>query len=102
MNVINTISPQALKQRLADGESMNIIDVREDEEVAAGMIPGAQHIPLGQLPERISEIAQTQEIILVCRSGNRSGRACEFLRNQGLKGIVNMTGGMLEWENTEG
>ncbi|MNJ00409.1 molybdopterin biosynthesis protein MoeB [compost metagenome] len=61
------------------------------------MIPGAVHIPLGELPSRHEEIPQTDEIILVCRSGNRSGKALAYLESLGYKGLKNMTGGMLEW-----
>lgn len=96
---MDTILPSAVKDRLSRGEQLSIIDVREDEEVAAGMIAGAIHIPLGQLPERLSEIPKVEELILVCRSGNRSGRALGFLEAQGYKGLKNMTGGMLEWED---
>ncbi|NEW05407.1 rhodanese-like domain-containing protein [Paenibacillus sp. SYP-B3998] len=96
---MDTIVPSEIKERLGRGEQLTIIDVREDEEVAAGMIPGAKHIPLGQLPERHTDIPQTEEIILVCRSGNRSGRAFDYLESLGYKGLKNMTGGMLEWED---
>ncbi|TVY06756.1 rhodanese-like domain-containing protein [Paenibacillus cremeus] len=95
---MQTITPAEIKQRLANGETLDIIDVREDEEVAQGMIPGAKHIPLMQVPERLAEIPQNGETIMVCRSGNRSGRACDFLAAQGLTNIKNMVGGMLEWE----
>ncbi|CAG7622361.1 rhodanese-like domain-containing protein [Paenibacillus allorhizosphaerae] len=95
---MHSIMPEELKQRLTNGEKPDIIDVREDEEVAFGMIPGAIHIPLMQLPERLADIPQNGETILVCRSGNRSGRAYEYLTAQGLSGLKNMTGGMLEWE----
>jgi len=91
------IDPAEIKQRLNQGEKLNIIDVREDEEVASGMIPGAKHIPLGQVPFRLDEIEQTGEIIMVCRSGNRSGMACEYLQAQGFQGLKNMVGGMLAW-----
>ncbi|MDF2645630.1 MAG: rhodanese protein [Paenibacillus sp.] len=96
---MNTILPSEIKERLDRGENLAIVDVREDEEVAAGIIPGAKHIPLAQLPDRLSEIPQVEELILVCRSGNRSGRAISFLEAQGYKGLKNMTGGMLEWED---
>ncbi|MEK8129871.1 rhodanese-like domain-containing protein [Paenibacillus filicis] len=95
---MQTITPAEIKQRLANGEKLDMIDVREDEEVAQGIIPGAVHIPLMQIPDRISEIPQNGETILVCRSGNRSGRALEYLQAQGLTQLKNMTGGMLEWE----
>ncbi|OAS13558.1 rhodanese-like domain-containing protein [Paenibacillus oryzisoli] len=96
---MDTILPSEIKARLAQGEQLTLIDVREDEEVAEGMIQGALHIPLGQLPERLSEIPQVDEVILVCRSGNRSGRALGYLEANGYKGLKNMTGGMLEWED---
>lgn len=95
---INIILPDEIKDRLAKGEKLNIIDVREDKEVAEGMIPGAQHIPLGDLPDSHEKIQKTDEIIMVCRSGARSGRACEYLQHLGFKGMKNMAGGMLEWE----
>ncbi|NRF92739.1 rhodanese-like domain-containing protein [Paenibacillus frigoriresistens] len=96
---MNTILPSEIKKRLDLGEQLAIVDVREDDEVAAGIIQGAIHIPLAQLPDRLSEIPQVEELILVCRSGNRSGRAISFLEAQGYKGLKNMTGGMLEWED---
>ncbi|KEQ27362.1 rhodanese-like domain-containing protein [Paenibacillus tyrfis] len=95
---MHTITPQEVKQRLENGEKLTIIDVREQEEVALGMIPGAKHIPLMEIPQRLDEIPQHSETILVCRSSNRSGRALEYLEAQGFTGLVNMTGGMLEWE----
>ncbi|MFD2612871.1 rhodanese-like domain-containing protein [Paenibacillus gansuensis] len=98
MSTYSTISPEQLKLRLDQGEPLNIIDVREDEEVAAGMIPGAKHIPLGQLPERYDEIEKTPELFIMCRSGGRSSRACEYLSSLGFEGVTNITGGMLSWE----
>lgn len=96
---MDTIQPSEIKTRLAQGEKLVLIDVREDEEVAEGMIQGAIHIPLGQLPDRLDEIPQAEEVILVCRSGNRSGRALGYLEANGYKGLKNMTGGMMEWED---
>jgi len=95
---LDTILPAEVKERLSKGEKLNIIDVREDDEVAAGMIPSAQHIKLGDLPLSHDKIQKTDEIILVCRSGKRSEKAGEYLQLLGFKGIKNMTGGMLEWE----
>jgi rhodanese-related sulfurtransferase len=93
-----TILPDEIQKRLIAGEKLNLIDVREFEEVAAGMIDGAQHIPLGELPARHNEIKQNGEVILVCRSGGRSGKAYDYLQSLGFKGLKNMTGGMLAWE----
>jgi len=96
---METITPKEILSRLESGEKLNLIDVREYDEVAEGMISTAQHIPMGEIPDRLSEIERNGEIILVCRSGNRSGRVYEYLESIGFTGLKNMTGGMLEWEN---
>lgn len=90
------ITTDELQQRLEAGEDLNIIDVREADEVAAGMIPGAKHIPLGEIENRVSELGDTKPYYMVCRSGARSGRASEFLNDQGVEAI-NVEGGMLNW-----
>jgi rhodanese-related sulfurtransferase len=95
---MNTISVDELKQRLDQGETLYMVDVREEEEVAAGMIPNAIHIPLGELPERHQEIPRDEEVILICRSGQRSGKAHDYLQMLGCSGVKNMVGGMLAWE----
>jgi rhodanese-related sulfurtransferase len=91
------ITAKQLEQKLNAGEKVNIIDVREDEEVAMGKIPGAKHIPLGQIPERIEELDKNEHYYMVCRSGGRSGNACQFLMQKGYN-VTNMSGGMLAWE----
>ncbi|MDL1163547.1 rhodanese-like domain-containing protein [Paenibacillus sp. 843] len=93
------ISPKTVEQKLNDGVIMNIIDVRETEEVAEGKIPGAVNIPLGLIEFRKQELDRSKEYVMVCRSGGRSGRAAQYLESQGYR-VVNMTGGMLEWEGT--
>lgn len=91
------ISPKDLERMLSDGTAVNIIDVREAEEVAEGKIPGAVNIPLGLIEFRKQDLDRSKEYIMVCRSGGRSGRAAEYLESQGYH-VVNMTGGMLAWE----
>ena len=75
-----------------------IIDVREDEEVAEGMIPGAIHIPLGQLASRTGELDRERPVVTVCRSGKRSARAAEELTAAGFQADT-MNGGMIAWRN---
>ncbi|MFD1739014.1 rhodanese-like domain-containing protein [Bacillus salitolerans] len=82
---------------LTEEKPLNIIDVREVDEVANGKILGALHIPLGLLEFRMSELDKSKEYIMVCRSGARSGRATQFLESYGFH-VINMTGGMLDWE----
>ena len=77
------------------GPTARIIDVREPQEWDAGHIAHAELVPLGSVPERLDAFAATPTYV-VCRSGNRSGRACEFLGAQGLE-VVNVAGGMLAW-----
>ena len=80
----------------AQREDLQILDVREDDEWTAGRIEGAVHIPLGQLPARIDELDRNRPIAAICRSGNRSGTAVEFLTSQGLP-AENVDGGMKQW-----
>lgn len=87
------ISPAATFDRL---ETAQIVDVREDDEVATGMIPGAIHIPLGQLSARLSELDSTRETITVCRSGKRSLTAAQTLTGAGFT-AESMHGGMNQW-----
>jgi len=101
MAVWETIEPRELKKKLERGEKPVMVDVREDEEVALGMIPGAIHIPLGQLPERYAEIPEAEEIILICKGGVRSAMACDYLASLGFRGLKNLVGGMVMWEQEE-
>lgn len=91
------ITANELEALLNKGQHLNIIDVREVNEVAAGKIPGAVNIPLGLIEFRMHELDKSKEYIMVCRSGGRSGRATQFLESQGFN-VINMTGGMLSWD----
>ncbi|GEN35898.1 rhodanese-like domain-containing protein [Aneurinibacillus danicus] len=96
MSTYGEISANEVNEQLKQGKKLNLIDVREDEEYAGGRIPGAKHIPLGQIPARLHELDKEKEYIMVCRSGNRSGMASEWLAERGYN-VKNMVGGMLEW-----
>lgn len=100
MNEIPQMTPQELRKRLASGEELVLIDVREEDEVASGMIPGAQHIPMGQIPQQTEALPADKEIVFICRSGSRSQRVCEYLQQFGIRG-TNLSGGMIEWNETE-
>lgn len=78
--ILDEILPEEVSKNIKERRVQNIIDVREYEEVAQGKIPGAHHIPLGELQDRIHEIEKDKEHIMVCRSGSRSGMAAEFLK----------------------
>lgn len=89
------INNEELKQRLAASESLNIIDVRETWEHEEQNL-GGNNIPLGTLPHRLSEIEslKDQEVIVYCRSGNRSGQAQRYLQQQGFNQVRNLIGGV--------
>ena len=89
--------PEQLTPRdLADDAVL--LDVREDDEWAAGHAPGAVHIQLGDLPQRLADVPEVDgELPVVCRSGGRSGRAVAWLAQQGYD-VVNVDGGMKQWE----
>ncbi len=73
-----------------------IIDVRQPDEYDEAHVPGAQLIPLGDVPDRIHELPDVRPLFLICRSGARSGQAGEFLMAQGYD-VVNVAGGTLAW-----
>jgi len=90
---IDTITVEQIRNR----DDVVLIDVREDSEYADGHIPGATLIPLDQIPDRLDEIPTDVTVVAVCRSGNRSGQATNFLREQGFDNVHNMQGGMKAW-----
>lgn len=74
-----------------------ILDVREDDEWAAGHIDGAVHIPLHELPGRLAELPDTDTLVVTCRSGGRSSKATAYLLSSGIN-AVNLGGGMKAWD----
>ncbi|MCA1978372.1 MAG: rhodanese-like domain-containing protein [Thiobacillus sp.] len=77
-----------------------ILDVREPSEFASGHIPRAKHIPLGQLSERLHELDKFKgkPVLVNCRSGQRSARACGQLKKAGFETVYNLAGGIMAWE----
>ena len=90
------ILPNEVEALLKEKSAINIIDVRETDEVQAGKIPNAMHIPLGLIEFKMQDLDKSKEYIMVCRSGGRSSKAATLLEGHGFK-VINMTGGMLEW-----
>jgi rhodanese-related sulfurtransferase len=74
-----------------------MLDVRQPEEWAEVHIPGATLVPLGDLPSRLAEVPRGREIVVVCRSGNRSAEGRDILRQAGFAATSSMAGGMNEW-----
>lgn len=94
------ITATELKQRLDQGDDLQIIDVREPNEYQVARLPGSTHIPLGQILNRMSEIDATRETVVHCKMGGRSARAIEELKRAGFTGqLVNLKGGITAWSN---
>jgi len=97
---VRRLSAAALHELLQRGEKPLLIDVREDAEWAAGHLPGALHIPLGELPQRLDEIASQADPVFMCRSGGRSMAACQLALRAHIRSPANLEGGLLAWAGT--
>jgi adenylyltransferase/sulfurtransferase len=95
--MIEAIAVKELKVKLGSGVNFVLLDVRQPEEAASASMMGSVLIPLGELPSRLYELDRASEIVVYCRSGARSMRACVFLEKNGFKNVKNLSGGMLAW-----
>jgi molybdopterin/thiamine biosynthesis adenylyltransferase/rhodanese-related sulfurtransferase/molybdopterin converting factor small subunit len=93
------IDPVEVKAKLDRHDNFLLLDVREPHEYQICNIPGAKLIPLGDLPKRVNELDSSVEIVAHCKSGVRSGKAVDFLKQAGFKKVKNMTGGILAWSD---
>jgi len=93
---------QELKERLDAGESVRILDVRQPNETAGGIIEGALLIPLGELEGRWEELANADEVVCYCALGARSLQAAGFLRSKGVDNATSMDGGVHAWMEAGG
>lgn len=94
------ITATELKQRLDNGDDIQIIDVREQDEYNFARMPDTKHIPLGQVVQRMDEIDSSRETVVHCKGGGRSARAIEALTRAGFEGkLINLKGGILGWSN---
>ena len=84
---------------LREQPDVMILDVREQDEWDAGHIPGAVFMPMGQVPDRLSEIPKDKTVIVQCRSGNRSSQVTDYLVQQGFTNVHNMAGGLKAWQS---
>lgn len=97
---MKTINAEELRMRIAARENINLVDVREPDERAAFNI-GGTFIPLGKIQtmetDEIDEL-KNEEVVIYCRSGNRSGQACLILETMGFTNVKNLVGGMNDWQ----
>jgi adenylyltransferase/sulfurtransferase len=97
-NGIPQLTVKELKARRDAGEDVFLLDVREPYEVQIAQI-GGKLIPQNDVPQRLAEIPRDREIVVHCRSGARSQRIAEFLKQSGYQNVVNLAGGILAWSN---
>ena len=96
-DLADTVDVQTVAS-VKDREDVVVLDVREQWEYDEGHIPGVTLIPMGEVANRLAEIPTDKEVIVTCRSGNRSGQVTDFLRQQGFDNVHNMDGGILAWQ----
>lgn len=93
------MNPSELQTLLSSGVQPLMLDVREAHELVNGMIGGAQHIPMNDIPARLEEFAnyKDQTVVLICRSGKRSAQVGQFMEHVGFTDVINLDGGMNGW-----
>jgi adenylyltransferase/sulfurtransferase len=91
------ITVEELKKRLDRNENLFVLDVRNPNEFQICRIPGTVLLPLPELAQRFGELPRNREIIVHCKSGMRSAKAVQFLKEQGFTRLVNLQGGILAW-----
>ncbi|GAA0451645.1 sulfurtransferase [Paractinoplanes deccanensis] len=88
--------PSVTAAEVEDGAYL--LDVREPDEWAAGHAPGAHHVPMMEIPARVADVPTDVEVVVVCRSGGRSGQVVSYLMGNGWDNVRNLDGGMKSWE----
>src|SRR5262249_38248335 len=91
------IEPSALRVRFERGEPLTLIDVREPHEWEIARLEGAKLVPIATRPYRLGELNTADEIVAYCRTGSRSRKAVEILREAGFRKVKNLTGGIHAW-----
>lgn len=100
--VPSEISVTELRQRMKQGKAPTLLDVREADERKVSTLRDSLHIPLGELPERLSTLDRSAEIVVFCRSGRRSAQAVELMRASGITRARSLVGGMNAWSQRSG
>ena len=101
MPELSEIQPAELKNRLAKGEKLLIVDVREPWEIAAASIAGTLNIPMGDIPSRLIELDPDRETIVMCHHGIRSAQVATFLSRNGFEKVINLAGGIDAWSDID-
>jgi adenylyltransferase/sulfurtransferase len=98
-NAVPEITPSDLAARIARGDDIDLIDVREPHEWEIARIPGARLIPLGTLSEALPTLDRSREIVVHCKGGSRSAKAVRQLLDAGFPNVTNLAGGITRWSD---
>ena len=96
---IPSVTPAELAERLARGEDVDLLDVREPQEWAIGRLPNARLVPLATLPGALATLDCSRDVVVYCKGGTRSAKAAATLRAAGFRRVWNLTGGILRWSS---
>lgn len=96
MSLYKEVEAGELFDMLAN-QKVQLVDVRNDDEVARGVIPGAHHLPLAMLPVKFESLNGSDALVFYCHSGMRSGQAAAFVSSKGRQNVYNLRGGVLAW-----
>jgi sulfur-carrier protein adenylyltransferase/sulfurtransferase len=95
--MVGEVGPRELASELAAGRRPVLLDVREADELEISRLEGIVHVPMGEIADRYGELDPAAPTVVVCRTGNRSGRVAAFLVAQGFTDVRNLVGGMNAW-----
>ena len=96
--MVKDVTPRQFVELRAAGAELQLIDVREEWELALAAVPTTVlHIPMGQIADRLAELDRGKDTVVICRSGGRSLEVARFLAGRGFASVANLTGGILQW-----
>jgi rhodanese-related sulfurtransferase len=96
MNGYKEVNASELFDMLAH-QKINLVDVRNQDEVLRGIIAGAKHVPLATLPIHVKSLDGTEPLVIYCHSGVRSAQAAAYMVSKGRRDVYNLSGGVIAW-----
>jgi rhodanese-related sulfurtransferase len=94
---LREVSPQQFKALAEEDGAVTLLDIREEWELALASVAGATHMPMGQVPDRMTELKSEETIVVMCHHGSRSATVAGFLMRNGFTRVLNLTGGIDAW-----
>ncbi len=94
---VKEMDVDTLQHKLTTKEDIILYDIRSEGEVAQGVLPHSEYLPMHLIPLKLADFPKDKEIILYCRSGVRSYHACKFLMQEGFNNVINLKGGIIDW-----